>query len=122
MEWKIVERPGQSGFNKDKLEAEWNSKWGLGNWKKEWQFNGEIIDQLLAFQLCEDAYYTDSFNREEVWKKLISEAKDIYDMLSEEINSKLDYSIQHKFTRFHDISIRRVKYTRGWKYQGNKII
>lgn len=122
MEWKIVDRPGQSGLNKDKLEAEWNSKYGLGNWKKSWQFNKEIIDQLLAFQLCEDAYYKDSFDREEVWKKLISEAKDTYDMLPEEVESRLDYSKQHKFTRFHDICIRRVVFRRGWKFKGTQII
>ena len=122
MNWKITERPGQSGINKDKLEEEWNFKYGVNNWKKAWQFNEEIIDQILAFQLCEDAYYADSFQRENIWKKLISEVKEVYDMLPEEVESGFDYSKQHKFTRFHDICIRRVIFRRGWKFQGEKII
>lgn len=122
MEWKVIERPGQSGFKKDEIQKEWNKKYGGKNWKKAWLFNGQIIDKFTAFQICEDAYYTDSLNREEIWKKLIFEAKDIYDMLPEEVESGLDYSKQHKYTRFHDICIRRVIQRRSWKFQGSKIL
>lgn len=123
MEWIAVERPGQQGFKKDEFTAKWNEKYGKENWRKAWHFNGQdIVDKIIIFQICEDAYYEDSFKRENIWQKLITEAKDIYDMSPEEIESGLDYSKQHEFTRYHDIAIRRVVAERGWKFQGNKII
>ncbi len=122
MEWKTVDRPGQSGLKKDEITAEWNLKYGKNKWRKAWVFGDEIMDQQQAFKICEDAYYADSINRPEVWTKLIKEAKDIYDFFPEEVDSGLDYFKQHKLTRFHDICIRRVLSRNGWKFQGAKLI
>lgn len=118
----LKERPGQTGFNKDKIAKERDSKYGKGNWRQAWTYQGKILNKLETFLVCEEAYFQDSLKREEIWQRLIAEAKDIYDMLPEEIKSGTDYGIQHKFTRFHDIAIRRVLEKRGWKFQGDKII
>tara|TARA_Y100000310_G_scaffold336995_1_gene422953 strand:- start:12325 stop:12861 length:537 start_codon:yes stop_codon:yes gene_type:complete len=119
--WKTVDRPGQSGFKKDALVTKWNGLYGKGNWRKAWTFEEKIIDKLRVFKICEDAYYADSIAREKIWTKLLTEAKEIYDMLPEEVDSGLDYKKQHKFTRFHDICIRNVLIRRGWKFKGEKI-
>jgi hypothetical protein len=122
MPWRIAERPGQTGFKKEELIARLDQQYGKENWEKAWSLDGQIVDQMMAFQMCEDAYYADSFHHEENWKRLIREAKDIYDMLPEEVDSGLDYRKQHKFTRFHDIAIRRVILRRGWNFQGEQLI
>ncbi len=120
--WKTIERPGQSGSQKGELITKWNSLYGKDNWRKAWIYKGKIINQIEVFKLCEEAYYKDSFDREEVWEKLIETAKDVYDMIPEEIESGTDYTKQGKYTRFHDICIRNVLKRRGWQFKGDKLI
>jgi hypothetical protein len=122
MVWKTVERPGPTGSKKAELIERLNAQYGVGNWRKVYVFNGRALDKFDAFQLCEIAYYHHSLDRPELWKKLIAQASDIYDMKPEEVESGLDYRIQHEFTRFHDICIRNVVFKRGWTFHGKQLV
>lgn len=122
MLWKTIGRPGQTGFKKNQITAELNSRYGVGNWRRMWLYDGRELLQQDAFLVCEEAYLADARNRPEVWQRLILEARDIYDMLSEEVESGRDYTKQHKFTRFHDICIRRVVQRLGLRFNGNELI
>ncbi|MFH1916889.1 MAG: hypothetical protein ABIJ21_06535 [Nanoarchaeota archaeon] len=120
--WIAKGRPGQTGFKKSELEAELNKEYGERNWRRVHEFNGRILKKPEIFSICEAAYLMHSLDREEYWKHLLVDAKDIYDMKMEETESGLDYTIQHEFTRFHDICIRNVVYKRGWQFSGDKLI
>lgn len=39
-----------------------------------------------------------------------------------EIESGLDYTKQHKYTRFHDICIRNVLRSHGWELSGKELL
>ena len=122
MQWITVRRPGQTGFKKNELYNEWNFNYGKDNWRKAHIFNGQILLKPDIFFICEDAYYHHSLTNPELWYELLSQARDIYDMKIEEVESGIDYNKQHEYTRFHDICIRRVVLRRGWKFTGDKLI
>ena len=122
MVWENVERPGQTGFRKQEILAERNEKYGEGNWRIFWRWNEIYLDKLTAFHICEDAYFNDSLQRPDVWKRLLDEAKDVYDVKPEEVDSGTDYGVQLGYTRFHDICIRRVLMRRGWRFHGREIV
>lgn len=121
--WETLNRPGFSGRKRDQKIAQWNESYGNGNWKLAWFWGDNVIGPSMTYQLYEDAYYHDSQNREELWKKLISVAKDVYDHTLSNIESKLDYFHQEgKATHLQDIAIRRVVLRRGWGFQGNEYV
>jgi hypothetical protein len=123
MDWEIIGRPGFAGDKKSERQKSWNKQYGEGNWRIAWVWNGSIIEREFAFQLYEDAYYADSFEREDLWGELLGKAKDIYDHNVSNINSGLDYSIQEgRATHLQDISVRRVVARRGWKFEGDELI
>ena len=76
MEWKIIDRPGYFGKMRDKIFRDFNKKYGKANWRIVWKWKKEIIFREFAFQIYEDAYYNDSFNRKDIWKELRSIARD----------------------------------------------
>ncbi len=121
-DWVPVERPGRTGFEKARIEAERNQKYGKGYWKVGWVWEGSLVDKLKAYQICEEAYFEDSFRSEDRWKELATAAKDVYDFTPEDIKSGTDYLIQGEFARFHDIAIRRILQRRGWSFAGKNII
>lgn len=121
--WKTIERPGNLGKERDTRYAMWDERYGKGNWRIMWVWNGRIITREFAYQLYEDGYYTDSFKREELWKELVSVAGEVYDIEPEDVQSGLDYLVQKAATtHLQDITIRRVVWRRGWHFQGDELV
>lgn len=122
--WKTVERPGFFGKKKAEKYKIYDDKYGEGNWRVMWKWNGLTISWLDACLLYEDAYFEDSKKREDLWMELISEAKDVYDHDKSDVKSGLDYLIQDgPATHIQDITIRRVVLLRRcWKFEGKKLI
>jgi len=121
VKWTTVLRPGYSGFQKEKLKKEWDTKFGKG-WRVIWEIEGKFIERAQVFSICEQSYFADSFKREQLWKKLCKKARNVYDMKPDEVGCGLDYSKQTGPTHFHDITIRRVLKRRGWKFQGKELV
>jgi hypothetical protein len=120
---RLIERPGYIGRKKEEKHAQWNKKYGEGNWKFIWRWGEILIGFEQACRIYEDAYYHDSFKREPLWKDLFSKAKDFFDNAESNVNSGLDYKIQEAYsTHIQDIAIRNVAWRRGWKMKGNRLI
>lgn len=122
MVWEFAERPGQTGFKGKDVERRLNETYGEGRWRKVWVWEGDFLHKADAFGVCEEAYFQDSLKRENVWRQLLAEASEVYDINVNEINSGTNYAEQLNYTRFHDICIRRVLERRGWKFTGNRIV
>jgi hypothetical protein len=120
MAWETIERPGYMGKKRDEIISQYVAKYGA-NFRISWIWNNSIVDFSFACSIYEDAYYKDSFNREDVWNELLNEAKSVFDMDKSDIDSGLDYNIQTgKATHLQDISVRRVIERRGWHFSGDK--
>lgn len=124
MEWETIGRPGFFGKKKREIFEGYTQKYGKENWRIMWTWNDIIIPWIDACLIYEDAYFEDSKEREDLWQKLILEAKDVYDFDKSNIESKLKYEIQEgPSTHIQDITIRRVVLLRrGWQFKGNKLI
>lgn len=123
MEWRTVERQGYFGKRRDKFYGEFDEKYGIGNWRIAWQWGEEILPYELACQIYEDSYYEDSFRREDLWMKLTSKARDVYDIGESDIESGLDYLVQKgAANHLQDIAIRRVVMRRRWRFNGEELI
>jgi hypothetical protein len=109
MEWKIIERPGYLGKKRDEVEANWNSKFGKGNWRISYDIKGIIIPKEMGIQIYEDAYYRYLENNPEILDWLITSASDVYDTAQTNVLSGLDYSKQETpNNHIQDISIRQL--------------
>ena len=123
MVWETIERPGYSGKKRDEKYAGWDGKYGRDNWRIAWLWNGGAVEREFSYHLYETSYGFDSFKREDLWKELLKEACDVYDMSQKDTESGLDYFIQQDIaTHLQDIAIRRVVATRGWRFEGSKLV
>ena len=120
---QIIERPGYSGRRKTERTKEWNSKYGEGNWDYMWKWEELWLDFEGACRIYEDAYFQDSFNREDLWKHLFSIASEFYDNVETNVDSGYNYNIQEAYsTHIQDIAARNVGRRRGWKLEGNRLV
>ena len=123
MDWVTISRSGYFGDKRDELIKKYNDKYREGDWRIAWLWNEKALTKEQAYLIYEDAYYADSFRREDLWMKLASIAKDVYDIEERDIESGLDYLIQKgPATHLQDISIRRVVLRRGWEFEGDKLV
>lgn len=120
---QLIERPGYSGRKKFERIKHWNEQYGEGNWTLIWKWGELLLNFQQACLIYEDAYYHDSFIREELWKQIFQKAYDVFDNAETNIQSGLDYTIQEAYsTHLQDISVRRVGIRRGWKFHGDRLI
>ena len=123
MEWKTIERLGYFGEKRDEILKSYDEMYGKDNWRIAWQWGVTVVNHAYACLIYELGYYRDSLNREDLWKNLISQARDVYDHKKSDVKSGLDYKIQNgSATHLQDIAIRRVVNQRGWKFEGKKLI
>jgi hypothetical protein len=123
MNWRTVERPGHFGKKREEFYKQYDESYGKGNWRIMWGWRDEVIPFDLACLAYEDAYYHDSLKRENLWKKLVSVAKEVYDYIPDDIKSGMDYSAQQgTATHLQDIAIRRVISRRGWRFTGSELV
>ncbi|MFC1754327.1 hypothetical protein ACFL96_13205 [Thermoproteota archaeon] len=123
MVWKTIDRPGYTGKKKAKRLAGFDKEYGEGNWRLAWEWNNQVISEEFTWQLYEDGYYSDSFEREDLWQKLVHTAREVYDLEPRDIESGLDYHIQQGIaTHLQDIAIRKVVQRRGWVFEGDELV
>lgn len=121
--WRIVDRPGYSGADRERLHAFWNETYGEDRWRIAWRWGEEIIDREEVYQLYEDAYFMDSFLNPEKWDKLIKEAREVYDIEERDVLSGRNYLDQRgNATHLQDVAVRRVLFRRGWNFEGDKLV
>jgi len=121
--WKTIKRPGYSGKNKDQRQRQYNKIYGRNNWRVAWLVKGKIFSKEEIVLLYEDSYYIFFKKHPQTLKRLISQAKNVYDDVVSNINSGLDYAKQEtKRTHYQDIAIRRCLVRFGLKFKGKKLI
>lgn len=120
---KLIERPGFLGRKRAEKQVEWDLKYSAEKWQLVWKFGDLILDFREAGRIYEDAYFMDSFKRQDLWEHLFSIAKDFYDNSETNVNSGTDYNKQESYSHhLQDIATRRVGIRRGWKMQGDRLI
>ncbi|MBC8495239.1 hypothetical protein H8D36_03740 [archaeon] len=123
MSWETINRPGQTGSNKQVLFAQYDAKFGNNNWRLAWTWGNQFLDFLGVCQIYEDGYYHDSFEREAVWQELLMTASEVWDIQENDVQSGLDYTIQTgPANHLQDIAVRNVIQRRGWEFQGDELI
>jgi len=123
MNWKIIERPGHFGKEKDNLYEKWNSEFGEGNWRIAWQWGNRFLEKRDAQLIFEDAYFEFARKHPRLWFKLINTAEEIWDTAVSNIKSGINYDIQETpGEHVHDISIRRVNLRKGLEFKGRELI
>lgn len=121
--WVTVERPGYSGGMRDQRIADWNGKYGEGNWRQAWHVDGQELDFLGICRHYEDAYVEYLKNHQDVLEELASEASEVYDDSPSNTGSGLDYSLQEtRHTHIQDIAIRNSLKRLGRKFKGQKMV
>ncbi|MBT3690883.1 hypothetical protein HOD29_01240 [archaeon] len=123
MKWIDVCRPGVFSFDKSKIFAEYDEKYGEDNWRIVHRYGRRKINFKETCKLFEEAYYLDSFNRGIIWEGLQRQAKDVYDLDKIDVLSGLNYLVQNNVaTHIQDIAIRNVFKRRGWEFMGRELV
>jgi hypothetical protein len=126
MDWVNAGRLEYFGKRRNEIHKQFDEAYGEGNWRIMWRWGKEgklIIHYLSACRIYEDAYFIDSFKREEIWHELSANAKNIFDYDESDIESGLDYLIQKgPATHIQDIAIRNVFFRRGQEFEGKELI
>lgn len=132
--WKNLERPGYLGAFRDQRIAQWNEKFGVGNWRLGWclssldnrlgwTVDSISIDFIGACALYEDAYFEFMKQNPSLVEVLCSEASEVWDDAISNIASGLDYTKQEtKHTHIQDIAIRRCLVRLGRAFSGRERI
>ncbi len=95
---------------------------GKDNLRRMWEYDSLFYPSTVAYNICENAYLGDSYNRENIWRELLKDAKNIYILEPNEIMSRRDYKYSLEEINFHDIAIKNVLKKRGFNFQGKKLI
>jgi len=123
LNWEPAGRPGYTGKNKARKVAEYNSKYGEGNWKYMWEYGELYLDYIEECRVYEDGYYFYFLHHPWELNNLAKTASDVYDNAKSNVESGTDYSIQEaEGTHIQDISIRRVMKRRGKAFKGGHLV
>ncbi|HOX30064.1 MAG TPA: hypothetical protein P5080_01355 [Candidatus Paceibacterota bacterium] len=121
--WITIATPGYLGAERDVRYKEWDEIYGEGNWRLVWVVNKTLVDFLGACALYEDAYYHFLKKNSAIVKKLVYDARDIYDDAPSNVESRFDYNHQETGrTHIQDIAIRRCMVRMGLWFMGNDLI
>jgi hypothetical protein len=121
--WHTIERPGYFGKHRDERYAEYDARFGSGNWKVAWQIGAAVHDMLGATALYEDAYLAFLIANPDVCDLLVAEASDVYDDDPSNVTCGLDYTAQETSrTHLQDIAVRRSLVRMGRWFAGETLI
>lgn len=126
MRWKPILRPGYFGRQRDKKVAEYNAKYGDGNWKLSWIVVDEFgtstsYDFEEACKTWYEASYIDWFCRNPKELDFVCSYGECIDNDLSNISSGLDYSKQESWaTHIQDIAVRNTLAKMGRKFEGPK--
>lgn len=123
IKWKIVERPGYFGRHREARQAEYDARYGPGDWKIVWKIGERLGAVSEAVMLYEDAYYNFLVSHPKVLELLCAEASEVYDDALSNIGCGLDYAAQETDrTHLQDIAIRRCLVRLGRSFRGSRPI
>ena len=123
MEWKIVDRPGYFGEKRDKLQAGFDKKYGLGSWRIAWEFGGLVVPRAEALQLYEDGYYEHFKAKPDLLNWLVDKFSDVFDTAPSNVKAGFSYDIQETpNNHLHDVAIRRAVLRNGRWFSGKKLL
>jgi len=121
--WVDVCRPGYLGRHKREKYAQWDAKYGKGNWRLVWKADGKLLDFVGTCAMYEDAYFNFLKRNPKIIKTLINDASDVYDDSPTNIQSCFDYKVQEtNRTHVQDIAIRRSVRRLGLAFRGKRPI
>lgn len=121
--WETVGRPGYLGSRRDTVHAEWDARFGGGNWRLAWDVAGHPFTRVQMTMLYEDAYLAHLAAHPALLDRLCAEARDVFDDAPSNVASGFDYSRQETAqTHVQDIAIRRVVSRLGRVFTGPDLI
>lgn len=125
--WEIVKRPGYFGKHRDEKFKAWDEQYGKGNWRIVWATGNSLGEGFVDFHgacaLYEDAYFKFISENSSVFRQLIDDASEVYDVESSDVDSGLDYMKQQlNRTHIQDIAIRRCLVRMGVWFRGKELI
>lgn len=121
--WKTVERPSFFGKKRDSKTAEYDEKYGKGNWRIMWKIHDKVYDFNIAIQLYEDAYFVYMHNNPSILNQICHEASEVYDNAETNVESGFDYNKQENDSNhYQDISVRRVIWRLGKTFEGKNLV
>ena len=111
--YKLVERPGYFGRQRDKKIAAYNKKYGVGNWELKWVIATDKDTLLYNFEEACKHFYEYSYylylKDRQADLDFICSYKECIDNALTNIESGLNYSKQEAFsTHIQDIAVRNV--------------
>lgn len=123
MEWVTVERPGYFGKRREAKHREFDQRFGVGNWRIAWEWQGEYLEFAQAVLVYEEAYFRFMEASPGLVNELVREASDVYDDATTNVGSGLDYLAQETSrTHIQDIAIRRCIRRLGRRFEGSRLL
>jgi hypothetical protein len=122
-EWVDLGPPGYFGAYRDARFAEFDARYGEGNWEIVWKDG----DGYLSFEEAVIQHYERSYDvfldeHPDILDRLAGFA-DVYDDAETNVGSGLDYAIQETaHTHIQDIAIRRCMNKRGRIFEGEELV
>jgi len=123
--WKIVERPGWFGEDRDVRIRSYDEKYGSGNWRIRHILGPRIMDFKEAVMLYEISYELHFLNPHTryLWINLFKMASDVWTEDISDISSGTDYSVQRaKASHYEDMAVRCIMQKYGFKFKGERLI
>ncbi|MFI6781549.1 HD family hydrolase [Micromonospora sp. NPDC050276] len=123
MTWVTVGPPGHLGSRRAARHAEWDARYGSGNWRLRWRVGPALHEQAAAVALYEDAYVAHLTAHPWLLETLVSTARDVWDHEPADTASGLDYTVQRgRSTHLQDIAVRRALVRLGTWFAGSELI
>lgn len=121
-DFKILSRPGYFGRKRDEKHAQFNAKWGTGNWTLIWHVpdHGKHEFKDACKNFYEESYFRYFKDRPEDVDFACTYGECI-DNAPTNVESGMDYTKQEAFsTHIQDIALRNVLHRLGRKFEGPK--
>ena len=123
--WVSLGRPGPIGRRRRQIACSLDHVFGEGGWCFAWIVGGDMVDQLAALQLYEDAYVAHFEAQPEVLSWLVTTASDVWDVDPVlDVESGEDWGRQQSDAiHLQDIAIRRaVRVLTNRGFQGDRLV
>lgn len=123
----VIRQPGYFGKHREARHAEFDQKYGAGQWRIAWEIAGYTDSQALNFaglcQLYEESYMMLFRQQPEVLAELVGAACNVYDDDPSNVASGFDYHAQETGrTHVQDIAIRCSVLRLGEHFRGTELL
>lgn len=121
--WRLVERPGYFGRKRDKKRAEFDERFGPGNWELLWVVEANSGPFALSFdEACRHFYEHSYIEHFRLLPKLVDWVctyGECIDNAPTNVESGLDYTKQEAAsTHIQDIAVRNALKELGRRFEG----